>query len=112
MAKIPNDLHNYNPDEPFEGLGLIGWLKVVFRTRAQTLKQCDAMTHRMLLQTIDAERRAVGAEKLAKLVIIQAGAIKNAHAAMIDEGWDDMDHKNFDVFQHVEFAFNAGKQPL
>lgn len=76
---MPKD---YNPDEPFEGLGILGWLKVVFRTRAQTLRQCDTMTKMLFDKANEARAEADQATaalgRLSPLVVLQHRALELA----------------------------------
>lgn len=74
--------NDYNPDEPFEGLGILGWFKVIFRTRAQTLRQCDNMT-KMLFEKAnearaEADQAAEVVQRLSPLVVIQHRALEMA----------------------------------
>lgn len=65
--------------ELFEGLGLKGWLKLVFQTRAQTIKQCDLVTA-MLTERLRSSTQVQ--ERLAKTLIKQHNALEEARAAL------------------------------
>lgn len=43
-----------DPDKFLDGLGLIGWFRLVFQTRVRTIKQCDA-TVDLLVRAMDAQ---------------------------------------------------------
>ena len=48
------DQRELNPDKLFEGLGLVGWFRLVFQSRARTIKQCDMVVD-MLVRKMDAQ---------------------------------------------------------
>lgn len=114
------DQNDYSPHQPFEGLGFIGWLKVVFRSRASTIKQADNVV--MLMMAKNAELNTNNefnyqtAAKLGQLVVKQNAALLAARDAMDEVG---MYGKEFDqlmanhpAYKLVEEAIEAGNQGL
>lgn len=82
--EIERDLVAYDEDQPFEGLGVRGWLKLVFQTRARTLKQSDKVTDMLLQQNAVLAQEANALRKamspMAKITVAQNEAL-----AAIDE---------------------------
>lgn len=76
--------NEYHEDQPFEGLGVRGWLKLIFQTRARTLKQSDRVTDMMLAQNAQLAQEANALRKamspMAKITVSQNDAL-----AAIDE---------------------------
>lgn len=60
-----------NSDEAFEGLGVIGWIKLVLRTRAQTIKQCDQTIDRLFTKL----NESVGEANHLRSVTARLGAL-------------------------------------
>lgn len=81
-----------DPDKFLDGLGLIGWFRLVFQTRARTIKQCDA-TVDLLVRTMDAQEKELrNLRKVAAAVPALVEALeehdrvsKEYHADVYDE---------------------------
>lgn len=78
-------LHNSNegemdPNKVFEGLGLINWLKVCFRTRAGLLKQndriLDTLMQRLYQLGQESNNNAAALKRMATLAIKQQMALQ------------------------------------
>lgn len=99
-----------NPNAVFQGLGLLGWLKVVFRTRAGLIKQGDKVTDAL----VDKLNAACGqlniatgaAAKFAQLVILQNDALVAARDSLCTG--DDIDATQ----SKIDAALEACKEHL
>lgn len=103
MKNQPNEL---DPNRPMQGLGLINYLKLVFMTRAATIRQCDQVvdtlmgrmqeTQNMLgLVTANYKAEVVKVKTLAPMVIKQHEALEIARNVLApDSKATDDDRKD------------------
>lgn len=78
------EVADFDPERPFEGLGLRGWLRVIFRTRAQTLRQNDKMLDVLMNQNAQAMSQLNELQKAIK-PLAHLARVQNEHLAAIDE---------------------------
>lgn len=79
-----------NPEAVFQGLGLRGWLKLVFTTRVHMIRQHDKLTdmmfEKLLMATKVATQARSAAQKFASLVLIQNEALVKAEKVLREDG--------------------------
>ena len=110
-------MNDYNPDEPFEGLGILGWLKVIFRTRAQTIRQSDNMTRLLFDKCNEARAEADQAtqalQRMSPLVVLQHRALELAEPVIRsfrDTGFED--EQVTTALNEVKYAIDLAKERL
>lgn len=91
-------------EKPFEGLGLIGWIKLIFQTRARTIKQCDNVVDMLLRQSQYAQG------KMGHLIVKQREALEEHHRIAQEYNGDTYDAST--VKAMTEEALALGEQPL
>lgn len=114
---MPNEPTFPPVENAFSGLTPWGWIKLVFKTRARTIKQCDNVTHEMFVKMMqacasaEANKNLVG--RLAFLVTTQAEALQKARISMIDAGWATTKDGHFnETFEKVCGAIEAHGETL
>lgn len=111
---------DYSPDQPFEGLGFIKWMKLIFQTRARTLKQADNVLALMMNKNAELatnnEFNYQTSVKLAQLTLKQNAALIAAKDAMDEVGMYgpqlDQLMTNHPAYDAVNEAIAAGQQKL
>lgn len=99
-----------NPNAVFQGLGLRGWLKVIFRTRAGLIKQGDKVIDNLFdklnIACEQANTATAAAAKFAQLVIQQNEALVAAQGSLCTgDGIDTTQEK-------IDAALEAAKAHL
>lgn len=115
---MTKNFNEYNPDQPFEGLTFVGWLKVIFQTRAATIRQCDIVVDTLVRNNdlLNGELQKMTALQIrfTQLVQVQRSALELAKDAAERDGWNYQGRAQYvvDACAAINAAIAAGDQPL
>ena len=105
--------------KPFDGIGLRQWIKLVFMTRAATIRQCDAITRQLFEENQRLNEQLNGAKyyqgRLAQQVTVAGEALEAAQVEMFNAGWCASEQTTIGrlrAYNLVVVAMLSGMEPL
>lgn len=109
-------MQELDPNKPFEGLGIRGWLRVVFRTRAHTIKHCDQVIALMVDKASEARSETITyAERMklfAALTVEQHNVLEKVAQAMVNANWYNDPGAKLELYSDVLEIIEKAKEPL